>query len=291
MDQVFAGLAGRPLEIEKFDLGEGVAISKTFVHIMAPLLAAFAPALPGKPHPAPWKAVKGGFGFNILCELSILTPTALRYNSDPNITLWCIVALLRLRNGPGITMPALTSLPFGEVKSTGDDVQIWPMEIESRVLRVADEFPENITEFDLAWVKKYWPSACGLTRTSDAFSLALQTFDQCVFLRHASLALLALWAALESIFSGGRDELRYRISAGMAAFLEPPGLSRLSLQKEIAKLYDSRSAAAHGRFEEAHEPLRKTYALGRRTIIKMIEENHVPTRAELDAKLFGADIT
>jgi hypothetical protein len=94
---------------------------------------------------------------------------------------------------------------------------------------------------------------------------------------------------LEALFSGGRDELRYRISAGMASFLEPAGLSRLGLQKEIAKLYDSRSAAAHGRFEEAGEPLVETYALTRRALTKIIEDDHVPTRAELEAKLFGAD--
>ena len=34
-----------------------------------------------------------------------------------------------------------------------------------------------------------------------------------------------------------------------------------------------------------------TYALARRALTKMIEDNHVPTKAELEAKLFGADVT
>lgn len=258
---------------------------------MAPLVAAFAPAPPGKPHPGPWKAVRGGFGFDILCELHIPTSVALRYNSDPYVTLWCITALIRLRNGPGITIPAMTTLPFSEVKSTGDDVAIFPLEIEPRILHVISDPPEKITELDLAWVRRFWPAACGLAAKSNEFNLGLQALDQCVFLRHAPLALLSIWIALESLFSGSRDELRYRISAGLAAFLEPPGLTRLSLQKEIAKLYDSRSDAAHGRFEEAHEPLKKTYTLARRAVTKIIEDAHVPTRSELDAKLFGADVT
>lgn len=291
IEQVYAGLAGRPLEVESFDLGEGITISKAYTHIMAPLMAAFAPAIPGKGHPTPWKAVSGGFGFDILCEIHIPTSVALRYNPDPYATLWCIVALIRLRNGVGITIPAMTTLPFAEVNVAGNDVEIWPLEFEPRILAVQDDAPDRITELDLAWVRNHWPSTCTLASKYNEFNLALQALDQCVFLRHAPLALLSVWAALESLFSGGRDELRYRISAGMASFLEPPGLGRLSLQKEIAKLYDSRSDAAHGRIEEAHEPLKKTYALARRALTKVIEDKHVPTRAELDAKLFGADVT
>jgi hypothetical protein len=289
-EYVCAGLEGRPLEPTRFDLGDGVVISKTFTHLMAPLVAAFAPAQPGKPHPTPWKAVRGGFGFDILSEVKVSTATAKRHSEDPNTTLWSIVALIRLRNGPGITMPAITTVSFTDLKKTGNEVEIWPIEIEPRLLSVQLSDPERISELDLAWVRKYWPQACRLLAKSPEFSMALQTIDQCVFLRHAPLALLSLWAALEGIFSGGRDELRYRISAGLASFLEPSGLSRLSLQKEIAKLYDSRSAAAHGRFDESSAPLSLTYALARRAVIKIIEDEHVPTRAELEAKLFGADL-
>lgn len=290
-ENVYVGLAGRPLEPTTFELGEGVVIAQTFAHLMAPLMAAFAPAPPGRHHPAPWKAVSGGFGFDILSELKIPTAVGLKHSDDPNTTLWCITALIRLRNGPGLTMPAMTTLSFSEVKDTGNDVSIWPLEIEPRLLKVIPSLPERITELDLAWVRRFWPSTCRLIAKSSEFSLALQALDQCVFLRHAPLALLALWASLEALFSGGRDELRYRISAGMATFLEPPGLSRLGLQKEIAKLYDSRSAAAHGRFTEAAEPLMQTYALTRRALTKIIEDDHVPTRAELEAKLFGADVS
>jgi len=57
----------------------------------------------------------------------------------------------------------------------------------------------------------------------------------------------------------------------------------------IAKLYDSRSAAAHGREDKKADSLQQTYSLARRAVVKMIEENRVPTHAELEAKLFGAD--
>ena len=36
---------------------------------MAPFLMAFAPASPGKPHPAPWKPANGGLAIDINAEL------------------------------------------------------------------------------------------------------------------------------------------------------------------------------------------------------------------------------
>jgi len=63
----------------------------------------------------------------------------------------------------------------------------------------------------------------------------------------------------------------------------------MSLQKDIAKLYDGRSAAAHGREDKAHDSLGDTFELVRRIVVRIIETNEVPTRAALEARLFGAD--
>ena len=147
-EAVYAGLAGRSLDAS-FDLGEGIKLSPTFTHIMAPLMAAFAPAEEGKPHPAPWKSVSGGFGFDIVCELRVPTATAKKYNKDPLDTLRCIAALIRLRSGPGIILPAVTTLPFSDVKTSGNDVHIWPYEIEPRLLPLLPTYPDCITERDL----------------------------------------------------------------------------------------------------------------------------------------------
>lgn len=117
----------------------------------------------------------------------------------------------------------------------------------------------------------------------------LEATDQCMFARHRSLALLWLWGGLEAIFSPDKAELRYRISSAIASFLEPSGVPRMNAQKSIAKLYDSRSAAAHGREDKKADSLQDTYALARRAVLKMIEDNRVPSHTELEAKLFGAD--
>ena len=65
--------------------------------------------------------------------------------------------------------------------------------------------------------------------------------------------------------------------------------SRLARQKAIAKLYDSRSAAAHGGGDIAAEPLWKTYNLAREVVLKIIADGHAPTRQELESRMFGVE--
>jgi len=46
-DTIYAGIAGVELDVDSFDLGDGLIITKSFGHFMAPFLMAFAPAAPG----------------------------------------------------------------------------------------------------------------------------------------------------------------------------------------------------------------------------------------------------
>ena len=66
---LYGGISGCELDIERFELGEGVILSKTFAHLTAPFLMAFAPPGPEGYHPAPWSAAAGGFGFDIHIEI------------------------------------------------------------------------------------------------------------------------------------------------------------------------------------------------------------------------------
>lgn len=53
--------------------------------------------------------------------------------------------------------------------------------------------------------------------------------------------------ACDGVFGkGSKTELSFRISLTMACLLEPPGQSRLNLQKEINKYYGERSSIVHG---------------------------------------------
>ncbi|MGB6895504.1 MAG: hypothetical protein WBF37_06150, partial [Dehalococcoidia bacterium] len=63
---LFGGISGIEIEPDIHEFGHGISIAKTYAHVMAPYLAAFARAEPGKPHPAPWKAVSGGLSYDVL---------------------------------------------------------------------------------------------------------------------------------------------------------------------------------------------------------------------------------
>jgi hypothetical protein len=285
---LFGGLSGPPLPVDTYDLGRGVTISRTFAHLMAPFVMAFAPAEPGQPHPAPWKPAKGGFGFDITSQIHVPGEFSAEQWFDRLNTVWWFVALLRFRASPYITVPVVASSSFSEAASTKEDIHFWPVEVEPRRLRLEKNASHEIREDDLAWIKANWWNAGELMRTGKEFNLLFQACDQCIFTLNPSLALLSLWGALEGLFSPAKAELRFRVSANIAAFLEPPGRGRLELQKKVAKLYDARSQAAHGGADLPEDALADSYALTKQVITKVIEDNHVPSRDDLEAALFGA---
>ena len=78
--------------------------------------------------------------------------------------------------------------------------------------------------------------------------------------------------------------------ATIASYLEPPGKERWACYRRVKKLYDARSKAAHGSQVEEADPLFETYALLKRALTRMIEDNYVPTREDLEAMLFGNEL-
>lgn len=286
---IYAGLAGVLLEAPECSLGSGIRLTQTYAHLMAPFMMAFSPAPPGGHHPAPWSAVSGGFGFDIHVQLEIPPATASSLSLDPEFIAWWITAFLRLRVGPIFLVPVLGEQSFEAAKSSPNSAKYYPIETESRFLMLDPNARRSLTEVDVAWVAKYWIEASKLFYENDSFRTLFEATDQCMFARHRSLAMLWLWGGLEGVFSPEKAELRYRISSAIASFLEPAGVPRMNAQKAISKLYDSRSATAHGRKDKKRDSLQESYALARRAVVKMIEDNRVPTHVELEAKLFGAD--
>jgi Apea-like HEPN len=286
---IYAGLAGVTLDADERSLGHGIILRRTYAHVMAPFLMAFSPASPGKPHPAPWSAVKGGFGFDMWVELEIPPSSVSGLSHAPDFVAWWITALLRLRVGPTFIVPIVGEQSFATAKTDHSQATYYPVEMESRRLVLSSDARSEIAELDVAWLEKFWMSAADLFSGNGAFQLLFEATDQCMFSRHRELALLSLWSGLEAIFSPDKVELKYRISSSLASFLEPAGVPRMNAQKAIAKLYDSRSAAAHGREDKRKDSLQETYGLARRAVLRIIEDNRVPTHVELEAKLFGAD--
>jgi hypothetical protein len=250
---IHAGLSGLELADGPFDLGEGIWLRQTYAHLFAPFMLAFKPAPPGNHHPGPWKAASGGFSYNVNAELLIPADIEGRFESKIGVAR-TLVFLLRLGVNPAITLPVFSNYPFSTLPKV----------------------PER------------WQVTHHLLAQSAEFTLAVEALDAGQFVHDQALTLVSLWGALEALFSPSTSELRFRVSSLISAFLESPGVNRANRQKEISKLYDKRSAAAHGKPKHEPEHLLQTFNLVREVLIRIIDRGQVPTKDELEGMLFGA---
>lgn len=284
---VYAGLSGLRLDGEFFDLGHGVTIRSVYSHVMAPFVIALTRAEPGKHHPGPWKSIDGGLQYELVAEVCVPETTPRDHEATLR-TAKAVVFLLRIGVDPAVTAPVFSNHSFADPSGILEkSTQILPYEILPRFLQlVAPEATLNATT--AGWVADNLQNVERLSRTSAEFSLAREALDQGQFVENQALALISLWSALEALFSPSQSELRFRVSSLIATFLEPPGDSRLQLQKQIAKLYDKRSAAAHGKPKHQQEDLVDTFNVLREVLLKIIQLGSVPSKESLEASLFGA---
>lgn len=282
---LYGGLSGLALETDRFDLGHGVVISVTYAHLMSHFVMAFAPAQPGKHHPGPWKPATGS-GVEIDVTGELLVPKTCNCQFLDNLNLiWWIAALLRLRVATSIYVPVVSSHSFSAIPSIKEQPVLSTMEVRGLPLRAEEQVNPRVGIPELEWIKLHWEPASALL-SDDDFHTAFHAIDLSKWLPGPQLGLLALWGALERLFSPSASELRFRVSANIAAYLENRGEARQTLFKRITKLYDLRSAAAHGTGKYDIAPYQETYAIARRVILRMIEARNVPSRAEQEATLF-----
>jgi len=286
-EYLYGGLSGAELPTDSFELGEGVVLKRTYAHLMSPCLMAFMRPGPEGIHPAPWKAARGGYSYDIEIEIRVPNTPILGGSADPRETIWWIAALLRIAHVPFLTVPAVSDQSFKTVRESTVEPVIEPFETEARIMASAEGSRPKIPPDTLDWVKEKWTRGGKLLNSNPGFYSALKAFDTATVRGKTSSSLLALWGGLEQIFSPSPGELRYRVSSMLASYLEPPGESRLELYKKILKLYNERSVAAHTAKEMEPGPLLETYVLMRNALVRIIDENVIPTQADLEARLFG----
>jgi hypothetical protein len=285
---LYAGLYGLVITPDSFDLGHGAAISRTYAHFMAPFMMALAPASPGKHHPPPWKPAKGGIYLDVATELYIPATTSIPQLDRMN-TVWWIVALMRLYMTTSISVPVVSSERFSSIPAIRQEPHLWPMEIHTPRIFLESPNARSVSVAELEWLRDNWYEAADLLEKED-FSLALQAVDSSVWNQSPALALVAVWGALERLFSPSNSELSFRVSANIAAYLEPPGKQRYACFKKVKNLYDSRSKAAHGSGDSDLMPYGESYGIARRVLLRMIQNRHVPDKKELEANLFGDSV-
>lgn len=283
---LYAGLSHVTYDGEPFDLGHGVVLRPAYAHLFATHMMAFARAEPGKHHPTPWRAARGGFSYDIELELAVPTSHDLPGGLSAEDVVWLIAALLRLAEYAYIMVPVLSDHPFDVAATSQDEPLLRPFEIEERILKTGDEEVSKIKTSDLEWVRSIWPRTADLLRANPTLNMALRAADACTVRGRPASALLTAWGALEELFAPSRAELRFRVSAHIAAYLEPVGLKRLELFKSVAALYNARSKAAHSAQDAEIDALVQSFVILRNALVKMIGKGTVPTQADFEKLLF-----
>lgn len=285
---LYAGVSGLELADHSFDLGSGVVLTRTYAHLMAPFMMAFKePAEYDQPHPGPWKSLGGGFAFDIEAEIRIPATLDASHGSQKEVARM-IGVLLRLGVHPALRLPAFANHSFSKLSDLPErEIRLRPNEFLPRYFPL-DAEAELIGPAEAAWVAERWPVALKLVKQNAEFALAVDAVDGGQFVQKSALALVSLWAALEALFSPSTSELKFRVSALIAAYLEPAGPERHALQKSVAKLYDKRSAAAHGVPKHEPDDLLNTLNLLARIVRKILDEEAVPSKENLERNLFGA---
>lgn len=290
ISSLFAGLSHVTFDGEPFDLGHGVILRSTYAHLFAANMMAFKRAEPGKHHPAPWQAARGGFSYDIEIELAVPTNRDLPGGMSPDDVVWLIAALLRLAEYPQLMVPVISDNPFDAAASAVQPL-LRPFELESRILNRGDGKLSRIKASDLEWVRAIWPRVSELLRTTPTLNLALRAADACTVRGRPASALLTVWGALEELFAPSRAEIRFRVSAHIAAYLEPVGPKRLALFKTVAELYNARSKAAHSAQDVEIGTLLQSFVILRNSLIRMIDDGVVPAQSDFEKLMFCGDET
>jgi len=192
---VYVGLSGIDLEPDEFDLGEGITIRKTYAHLMAHFIMAFAPPALGQPHPGPWKAATGGSGFtsDVSVEIRIPGSHAERFSIAETVAF-----MLRLRIDPATSLTVVSNYAFSDLPTVSDrNAKIVPVEVHPRYfpLSTADSLA---TPQRLEWIREYWKSTHSLMSQSTEFALAVAAINTGQFVHNTALVLVSLWAAVHA---------------------------------------------------------------------------------------------
>jgi hypothetical protein len=283
------GLSGLQLAGRAFDFGEGIELRATFAHLFSTDILAFArPETPTSFHPGPWQAISHKPGVDITAELSI--PAGFKGgHKSAVIAAHTIVSLLRLWVDPAISIQMRSAVTIGNLKHRAPETGAEPVaELYSARHRYLDfEIQSRERIFDsITWVISNWRAAVALRAAHPEYALAIDTFDNAQCIPSTAMMLVSIWGALEAVFAPHKSELVFRASAQLAAFLEERGEERMRKQQEIVKLYNLRSAAAHGFPKHQSADVLHTFELLRMAIVRMTERRQVPTKGDLERYLF-----
>src|SRR4030095_4754567 len=241
----------------------------------------------GGPEKSYWATVGGSKPHDIHVELKLSGECGTGLKEKIEFAK-VVMALLRLHASPHFALPVISNVPIEEAAAHSEKHHFVPVEPLPPFFSITEQVRKTLSRIHFDWTKTFLQTAIELNKEYEPFAFALSALDSWQTIRSGPLALVFLLAALENIFSPDKaQELRFRVSTLIASYLESPGQKRSQKFRDVLALYDARSKAAHGSAKHDPSVLYKTYDLLRDVVIKMIEEKAVPSKADLETKLFG----
>ncbi len=286
---IYGGISNVTISVSEIDLGYGVSLRQTYAHLMSPFLMAFSPAPEGGAHPPPWKAASGGDAYDIHVEIAVTEPAQLPAGLSGNQVIWLIAALLRIASYPYLSVVVLSDVDFSSAARAINQPNLKPFEVSQRSFKKPGELPQSLSETDIAWVRRIWPTAADMMNKSASFRSAFKAFDESSVVGRTSASLLAVWGGLEQLFSPSGSELSFRVSAYVASYLQRAGDDRLRLFKTIQKLYGARSKAAHTANDIDRAHFIESFVIMRNILVRILDDGKIPTQDDLQNLLFVAN--
>ncbi|MEO8873626.1 MAG: hypothetical protein ABI444_13225 [Candidatus Kapaibacterium sp.] len=276
----FAAFTGIQVGDEPLDFGDGLFLQKAHLKFEMPF-SLIKPKLKSTDRREVWLLPGQDFD-SIESELHFMENS--KYLNDFDKTLRAFVFMLRIFVNPEVLNPIISNTTFSTIIDVAlAGANLLPRETQTRhiIFKLANESADSRSMAD---AKQAWPSIYQLYTESSEFRLAADAFDSVHFVINPGLALVSIWGAIESIFSPSTSELKFRVSSLVSSYLFRH--DRHENQKNIAKMYDKRSSAAHGRTDIASKDLTASVNLLRLILIKIIQDGRVPSKDELEQNLF-----
>lgn len=157
---------------------------------------------------------------------------------------------------------------------------------------VSDEIRTyKVTEKEVREFKQWWTKFCKVLKENIYFKRALERFSETgKKARRVDYHLVDCIIGLESLFSEGPGDLRYKVSRRTAVFLTKGEMRRI--YKNMKETYSLRNAIVHGKgldYEKINNSYNKTNNY-LRNCLKMIVEKELPLKDKKDKNSFLEDL-
>lgn len=198
---------------------------------------------------------------------------------------WWVLSAIRIRTLADFLVPLASDQSWSTISALDDGAcHVRILEDTPRARRFGTVVA--VSRNDLDWVEQHILSLAGLLETPK-FRLAVDCLTTHPHEASLRMTTASLWSGVEALV-GVSSELRFRVSALVASYIEPRGASRVSLYKRLKALYDFRSKAVHGaalsdaRLNAHIADVRAILSL---LVCRMVEAKAVPSDDEWESAL------